>query len=708
MAVELFIAKKENFYMLERMTILVLQLGVIVFAARAGGILFERMRMPAIIGEISAGIIIGPYLLGGISIPTLGHCMFPIYGNFPISSELYGFTTVASIILLFLVGLETDIEMFAKYSVAGSVVGVGGVLVSFLLGDAVAVLFSKYLFGIQLGFSHPICLFLGVISTATSVGITARILSEQRKLQSPEGVTIISGAVIDDILGVIALAIVIGVAKSGHIEWSKVLLIGGKSIIIWLAFTSAGLFFARDISNFLKRFKDTTTITIMALGLALIIAGIFEKAGLAMIIGAYVVGLSLSRTDLDYVIQEKLSSLHKFFVPIFFCVMGMMVDLSTLMSRNIFIFGVIYTIASILSKVIGCGFPALFLNFNLRGALRIGLGMTPRGEVALLMAGIGLSAGMLNQETLGVVVMMTMITTLITPVMLTSLLKSDASTVKKSKPKKQVSKIIVFDMPTSDTSELVLSKIVLALHNEGFYVHRLDTGARSSKLYQIRKDSVSIGMRTTDEFIEFDCKAEDVIFVNTLVYEVLCDLENTMRQLQTLTDRSSIGKKIFGKPDDRSKRKRDIAKRINSNAVEARLKGVSKQEIIEEMVDLVIRSGQLEYGKKEKVLKSILEREKTMSTGMQYGIAIPHAKTNAVKEVVCAIGIKRQGVDFQSLDGEPSKIFAMILSPRGVAGPHIRFMADISQLFMDVGCRKRLVEAEDNQQLYSILIEPTV
>ena len=354
--------------MLERMTILVLQLGVIVFAARAGGILFEKMRMPAIIGEISAGIIIGPYLLGGISIPTLGHCMFPIYGNFPISSELYGFTTVASIILLFLVGLETDIEMFARYSVAGTVVGVGGVLVSFLLGDAVAVLFSKHLFGIQLSFSHPICLFLGVISTATSVGITARILSEQRKLQSPEGVTIISGAVIDDILGVIALAIVIGVAKSGHIEWSKVLLIGGKSIIIWLAFTSAGLFFARDISNFLKKFKDTTTITIMALGLALIIAGIFEKAGLAMIIGAYVVGLSLSRTDLDYVIQEKLSSLHKFFVPIFFCVMGMMVDLSTLMSRNIFIFGVIYTVTSIFAKVIGCGFPALFLNFNLKGA----------------------------------------------------------------------------------------------------------------------------------------------------------------------------------------------------------------------------------------------------------------------------------------------------------------------------------------------------
>ncbi len=691
--------------MLERMTILVLQLGVIIFAARAGGILFERLRMPAIIGEIAAGILIGPYLLGSVTIAWLGHSLFPMYGNFPVSFELYGFTTVASIILLFLVGLETDLEMFAKYSVAGFFVGAGGVIASFVLGDITAVLLSKYLFGVQYGFSHPVCLFLGVISTATSVGITARILSEKRKMQSPEGVTIISGAVIDDILGVIALAIVIGIAKSGHVEWSKVAIMGAKSIFIWLAFTAAGLFFARHISGFLKKYKDTTTITIMALGLALILAGIFEKAGLAMIIGAYVMGLSLSRTDLDYVIQEKLSSLHKFFVPIFFCVMGMMVNLSTLVSQNILVFGIVYTIVSIAAKIIGCGFPALFLNFNMRGALRIGLGMTPRGEVTLLMASIGLSAGILGQETLGVIVMMTVITALVTPGMLAASLKSEAPVTRKAKPKKQASRNIRFDMPSDDTTELVLGKVVSAFNNEGFYVHRLDTGERESRLYQIRKDQVFIGMRVSSVHIEFDCKGEDVVFINTLVYEVLCDLENTMRQLQMLTDRSSIGKKIFGKPGDKLQSRRDITKRINPDAVEARIKGASKQEIIEEMVGIIIRSGQLEDSKKERVVEDILEREKVMSTGMQYGIAIPHAKTDAVGKVVCAIGVKREGIDFKSLDGLPSKIFVMILSPRGITGPHIRFMADISQLLMDVKRRERLIEAGNNQQLYKILIE---
>ena len=234
--------------MLDRMMMLVLQLGIILFAAKASGILFEKLHMPAIIGEIAAGMVIGPYLLGGITLPWFGHALFPIYGNFPISYELYGFTTVASIVLLFLVGLETDLEMFLKYSLAGSIVGIGGVLVSFVLGDLVAVMFSKYLFGNQYGFTHPICLFLGVVSTATSVGISARILSERRKMQSPEGVTIISGAVIDDIIGVIMLAIVIGIAKSSHVEWVKVAAIGAKSILIWVGFTALGIIFSQHIS----------------------------------------------------------------------------------------------------------------------------------------------------------------------------------------------------------------------------------------------------------------------------------------------------------------------------------------------------------------------------------------------------------------------------------------------------------------------------
>lgn len=689
--------------MLERMMMLVLQLGVIIFAARAGGILFEKINMPPIIGEIAAGIIIGPYLLGSIVLPGFGHSLFPIYGSFPISIELYGFTTVASIILLFLVGLETDLEMFLKYSVVGSLVGIGGALVSFVLGDLTAVLLSRHLFGVQYGFMHPLPLFLGVISTATSVGITARVLSDKRKMQSPEGVTIISGAVIDDILGVIALAIVIGIARSGHVEWRQVSAIAIKSIAIWLGFTTAGLLLAGHISRLLKKFEDTTVITVMSLGLALILAGIFEKAGLAMIIGAYVMGLSLSRTDLDYVIREKLSSLHRFFVPIFFCVMGMMVNVSAMLTKQILLFGFIYTIANIAGKIIGCGLPALCLNFNPRGAMRVGLGMTPRGEVTLLIAGIGLSAGILQQNTLGIIVMMTIITALVTPWMLAASFRSDKPAIRKAKPRKEVNKDIVFTMPTPETTDLVLSKIVSAFSNEGFYVHRLDSGERMSRLYQIRKDETSIGMRASSVEIEFDCREEESVFVHTLVYEILTELENTMRQLQALTDKAAIGKKIFQEKKSKPLRTKMIVEQIHLDAVEIGLKSSTKEGIIEEMLELIVKSGQLDKNQQKKALSDILERERVMSTGMQYGIALPHAKTDAVKGLVCAVGINKVGVDFKSLDGEPSNIFVMILSPRDVTGPHIRFMADISQLLMDESRRERLLAAKKNEELYNIL-----
>ncbi len=187
--------------MVHRMMILAMQLGVIVIAARFGNILFRRLKLPGVVGELMTGVIIGPFLLGGIGFPGFPDGLFHVHsaiavGYIPVSPELYGICSIASIILLFLVGLETDIGLFMRYSLAGSAVGIGGVTVSFFVGNFMAVMFSPMLFGEQLGFMDAPCLFLGIISTATSVGISARILSEKRKLDSPEGVTILAGAVI--------------------------------------------------------------------------------------------------------------------------------------------------------------------------------------------------------------------------------------------------------------------------------------------------------------------------------------------------------------------------------------------------------------------------------------------------------------------------------------------------------------------------------
>ncbi|MFC1546286.1 cation:proton antiporter [bacterium] len=687
--------------LVSRMAQVMFQLSIIVFAAWFGQLIFRKIHLPDVLGEIVAGIIIGPYLLGSIAVPGFSEGIFPLLsGEFPVSPELYAFTTIASIILLFLVGLETDIETFFRFSVTGTILGAGGVIVSFLFGNFVGILLSPYLFGEQYGFAHAIPLFLGVISTATSVGISARILSRKRKMDSPEGVTTLSAAVIDDVLGIILLAVVVGVAKSGKIDWKNVSLITAKAITIWLGFTALGIIFSSHISKLLKRIKDRSTISILSFALALSLAVIFEKSGLAMIIGAYVAGLSLSKTDLSYIIQEHLSILQSFFVPIFFCVMGMFIDLRTLTSITILSFGLVYAVFGILGKIIGCSIPALFLNFNLRGALRVGVGMIPRGEVALIMMGIGLSTGIITHEVFNVGIVLVFVTMILTPPLLSKLYDSELSGLRREKAVKKEHQQIVFDMPNPETAELLLNKVIDAFESEAFYVHLIEI---KHKLYQIRKEESMISLRYSADKLVFDCTEQDAGFVHTLFYEVLADLEYLMKNLKNLTDKEKIGRKIMEIHKGIKKEKSNIAKILNPLAVSVDLKGTNKEEIIKELVENLVTAGQLPQSKREQVLADLFEREKSMSTGLQNGIAFPHAKTMAVDHIIAAVGIKKEGIDFDSLDKKPSNIFIITLAPKESPKPYLQFMADITNILAKPSTQKKILSCRTNEKLYIVL-----
>ncbi len=686
--------------LISRMTLLIFQLGVIVFAAWAGGRLFNKLKLPSVLGELIAGIIIGPYLLGSLPFLGFGKGLFPLFTDFPVSAELYGFTTFASIILLFLAGIETDLETLLHFSFGGFIVALFGVIFSFVLGDLAGVLASRYLFGTSYTFMHPIPLFLGVISTATSVGITARILSDNRKLDSPDGVTILSAAVIDDVLGIIALAIIIGLAKSHEVQWQQVATISLKAIAIWLGFTALGLIFSPKISKVLKKLKDQSSISIMSLALTFIVSGIFEKSGLAMIIGAYVMGLSLSKTDLSFTVRANLATLRSFFVPIFFCVMGMLVNLPQMFSWLSLTFGMLYVIFAVLGKMVGCGFPALFLNFNPRGALNIGLGMVPRGEVALIVAGIGIASGIIPHEVFSIAVLMTFVTTLIPPPILAKRFSSDKPVLRREIQIKKEYQKIIFAMPNPETAELILGKVLAAFNNEGFYVQHMDI---PESLYHIRKDQTFITLKYTPQQFEFDCSLQESSFVHTVFYEVLADMEYLMKNLKNLTDKEKIGRKIFSPGNGAKKEAIKISQVIGPAAVEANLKGKNKTEIIEELTDLLVRSGQLRGDERSAVLGDLFQREANTSTGMQDGIALPHAKTSAVNRIIAAIGLKKSGVDFNSLDKKPSVIFIIILAPKEHPQPYLQFMAEVSKFLMDTSIRQKIIQAKNNSELYEII-----
>jgi len=685
--------------MTHRMMLLVIQLGLILIAAKLANMAFEKIRLPGALGELVVGMVIGPYALGQIGFYGFSQGVFPapVNGGFAVSPELCGLSAVAAVVLLFSVGLETDLRLLLRYSLAGAIVGLGGMVASFFLGAASVMVFSETLFGQSLSLFAPQCLLLGTITTATSVGITARILSERRKLDSPEGVTILSAAVIDDVVGIILLAVVMGVVTASKaadtIDWGHIGVIAGKAVGVWLAATIIGLLASRRISFLLKWFGDRTSIAVVAFGLSLVLAGLFEEAGLAMIIGAYIMGLSLSQADVSHVVQEKLRPVHALLVPVFFCTTGMQINLGALTSPPVLVFGVVYALAALVSKVAGCGIPALLANFTFRGAARIGFGMAPRCEVALIIASVGLSAGLLSPVILAAVIIMIVVNTVVAPPVLVLLFRSDVQGTRKPVPGDKAVATVDLEFPSDEMAEFFAGKLETVFEDEGFFVHQVSPRAR---LYQLRKDKTIIDFHQSGTGLAFTCNEPDVPLVNAAIHEALAELEKAVRGLKAPLDATSMRTRLQDS-GPLGPAALDMKGFLTPQLIEPQLRGQSKAEIIDELLDLLARNGRIHDI--DAARKAVWERESSMSTGLKYGVAIPHGKTDTVDRLVCVAGIKTCGVDFDSMDHEPSTIFVLTLSPRSKPAPHIQFMSTISQV-LDRSGRERILSCRSLGELY--------
>ncbi|MCK4529798.1 MAG: cation:proton antiporter [Candidatus Marinimicrobia bacterium] len=688
--------------MVEQMMLLVFQLALILFAAKYMGKLFDHFHLPSVIGELFAGILIGPFLLGKIPLPGLPHGLFGdfLFNNptaaLPVSNELYAFSVIASILLLFMVGLETDINLFLRYSFPSIVIGGMGVVFSFVAGTGIAAFFLKE------PFMHPQALFLGVISTATSVGITARILSSRKKINSPEGVTILGSAVIDDVFGIILLAIVIGIAASklGMMNWAHIGRTSIKALSVWLIFTVLGLVFAQQISRYLKTFKKASSIGIMSFGLALLFAGIFESAGLAMIIGAYVMGLSLSKTDLSYVIQESLHNIYEFFVPIFFCISGMFVDFSVFNNWKILLFGIVYAVTAYVTKMLGCGIPARFFKFNNTGAIRIGIGMVPRGEVALIIIGIGLSHGILNEELTGVAILMVLVTSVMAPVQLDHLLKKKKSGVAKGL---MVDEQIQTDysFPSTAITELISNKLISYFQNEGFFINIIEG---DNHIYHIRRLNTFLTFQFLDTMISFSTREDDIPYVKNIMYETLLDLNQTIEKLKAVVKPEELKKDLKMKTSSgNGKTNFPLDKVLDAKCIIMNLDADSKEGIIRSLVDVLNNNNSLLDA--EEVKQAVLERENAMSTGMQHGVALPHGKTDAVKKITMAVGLKPEGFDFKSLDGKPSKVFILVVSRKKTAEPHIQLLSEIGKKLFSENAVNKLLSCKNEEEVRNFFVK---
>lgn len=719
----------EELPLTEKMTLLALQIGLILFAAKLGGMLASLMKLPSVLGELGAGVAIGPWALGGLGFGS-GLFKYGLFRGgelaaqaaatgsvpFSVTPELYGICTIASVILLFLSGIETDLKMFLKFAFAGSLVGIGGVVFSFLFGDFCAVYavscFPDLLGGIKcLAELHamvqagdmmkavlsPAALFMGIMSTATSVGITARILSERRKMDSEEGVTIMAGAVIDDVLGIIVLAIGMGIigsqtagaaggaAKTG-IPWASIGMTALKAIAIWLGGTLLGIVFARKISWLLKLFKSPVAIGTLAFGLSLVIAGLFEALGLTLIIGAYVMGLSLSKTDLKYMIQENLESVYTFLVPVFFCVMGMMVDCHALCSKPVLIFGGIYTALAVGAKVIGCAIPSYFCGFNILGSLRVGAGMIPRGEVALIIAGIGLSNGYLTQEVFGIGIMMTLVTTLVAPPCLVGLFNTDKTGVRGThKSNTEGSRPFSFTLPNVSIAELMTDKLLKAFQNEGFFTHCLNS---RENIWEVTMDDIEISIKRTEEKIYFESTPNEETLIMSAWMEVVAEMNELAQAVSKPIRNDEVIKRLPTTNDknDPSLTSSLMARYVQSFVMIPSFKASSKKEAIEKLIQIVAERYPKYVVDINKAYAAVFAREESMSTGLDHGIAVPHGRSEGVNHIIGAVAIidnseNENGIipDYDTIDHSKLQMIVLTLTPVCDQAPYLQLMAFINK-----------------------------
>jgi Kef-type K+ transport system membrane component KefB len=377
---------------------LLLKISCILIIAKLAGGISSRLGQPAVLGELIAGIILGPSILG----------------IFQLDEVLRALAQIGVIMLMFLIGIESDIEELRKVGKVSVVSAVGGVVLPFFLGVSLAY-----------GFKYPISesIFIGVVLVATSIGITAQTLRELGELQSREGMAIIGAAVIDDIIGIIILSLVVGFS-CGKASFGNVFVILLKMALFFSISIYLGVKLIPWLLSKFRKIQVSEVLLTVSITLCLFYSWAAEALGnVATITGAYVAGVIVGKSMFKEEVESKYHTiLYSFFAPIFFISIGMETEIQAIAGKLI-VFTILIVIAAIIGKVFGCAIPAKLSGFSTKESFIVGVGMMSRGEVALIVSSIALSLGIMSKDLFSSMIIMILITTLATPILLRYILK---------------------------------------------------------------------------------------------------------------------------------------------------------------------------------------------------------------------------------------------------------------------------------------------
>jgi Kef-type K+ transport system membrane component KefB len=382
----------------------IIGVGILLFAAKLMAELFLRLKLPIVLGELIAGMIVGPFALGGLQIID-GKQLLQINDEIRILGEM------GAIVILFMAGLEMTPKEFLKGGKAAFVVGTLGVVIPFFVGLAVFQFF---------GFDALQSMLIATALTATSIAISIQVLNEFGKIKTPEARLIIGAAIVDDILAIAVLSVVTSIAGSDggvdNIDITEIVI----TILQVLGFFAIMLIVAVVIIPKVitpRLWKAKGSVEGIATAAFFGAAALAGSIGLSPIVGAFAVGMALSTTKVFDKIENYVGKIGLIFAPLFFAIIGAQVDLRAV-NLEILLLSAIIVAVAVTTKLFGCGLPAMYFLKDKQQGLRVGIGMISRGEVGLIVAGVGVTAGILENDVYSTIIIMVLVTTIITPIWL--------------------------------------------------------------------------------------------------------------------------------------------------------------------------------------------------------------------------------------------------------------------------------------------------
>jgi Kef-type K+ transport system membrane component KefB len=402
---------------------IIISLAILLFAAKLFAELFHRIKMPVVLGELLAGIIVGPFALGGL----------PIFNGEPLvilDETVKHIGEIAAIVILFIAGLEITPREFLRGGAASFTVGSLGVILPFFVGYYVFTAF---------GLKALEAMLIATALTATSIAITVQVLTELGKMQTKEARLILGAAIVDDILAIAALSVVITMVQTGDTtpEIMDITFLILKILGLFVVLLIGSILIIPRILHVERLWRSEGSIEGIATAAFFGAAGIAAFIGLSPIVGAFSVGMAVASTRVIKQVEEYVSKLGIIFAPLFFAIIGAQVDLRGINIDVLYLSGIIIAIA-IITKLIGCGLPALIFLKEKTNAIKVGIGMISRGEVGLIVAGVGVSSGALSTDIYTTVIIMIAVTTIITPVWLKMVYRKDRRSTDSNQMQKSI------------------------------------------------------------------------------------------------------------------------------------------------------------------------------------------------------------------------------------------------------------------------------